>query len=541
MREHNLNCVVFDAQQQHTYIHTITHFNFVPFKVWFIENFVHFIAMYAICYFCNKKSNDWCRNFTEIKSQHTQTPITEFIRQFLDNFESPRDLNDENNHICAECLQEIDDYDWMKEQAIEQEAKLRYLLLSTEAKIRANGNFVESENDATVTNGLEEMEPNCEIKLEINPATMAIDEQQVATTASPPPQQQLSLPPSPTPPPPPPSSSQSLTIGSVLSDSTNLHPDFRSNPLKHTIVPITNPTAEPKNIFILQNDQFYKVIMPNRETNTQMSDSTLQYDNDILVSTTTNPVPIPSSADSATTPMPSMNQDAIKKRTRNPKYPQPVYSYSCLIGMALKNSRYGSLRVSEIFNFICEHFPYFKTSSKGWKNTVRRTLSAKTHFYNTKIPNTKGGWRKNCVWATNPLHRVKLDKEIQQYSFNEPTTNRMAMAVPNNLPALLRGEMKHGHLNGSYFELDDNDDSDTENDQVNRSVDDAKNKYNAELEDSKLFQYALNAENGPTEIIENDLQQPMGKRTRLDINSSDVPARAPLGIASNVVSGTMQK
>lgn len=33
---------------------------------------------------------------------------------------------------------------------------------------------------------------------------------------------------------------------------------------------------------------------------------------------------------------------------------------SCLIAMALKNSKTGSLPVSEIYSFMKEHFPYFK-------------------------------------------------------------------------------------------------------------------------------------------------------------------------------------
>jgi hypothetical protein len=36
--------------------------------------------------------------------------------------------------------------------------------------------------------------------------------------------------------------------------------------------------------------------------------------------------------------------------------------FSILIFMALKNSKTGSLPVSEIYNFMTEHFPYFKVS-----------------------------------------------------------------------------------------------------------------------------------------------------------------------------------
>lgn len=38
----------------------------------------------------------------------------------------------------------------------------------------------------------------------------------------------------------------------------------------------------------------------------------------------------------------------------------PISGASCLIAMALKNSKTGSLPVSEIYSFMKEHFPYFK-------------------------------------------------------------------------------------------------------------------------------------------------------------------------------------
>lgn len=91
--------------------------------------------MNAKCYICNKESSDWRRNFAEIKSQHTQTSISHLIRQFLGDFQSMRNIDNESNCICGECVQKIDDYDWTCHRAIEQEEKLRDLLWSTEAKL----------------------------------------------------------------------------------------------------------------------------------------------------------------------------------------------------------------------------------------------------------------------------------------------------------------------------------------------------------------------------------------------------------------------
>lgn len=141
-------------------------------------------------------------------------------------------------------------------------------------------------------------------------------------------------------------------------------------------------------------------------------------------------------------------------------FPKPAYSYSCLIAMALKNSYTGSLPVSEIYSFMCMHFPYFKTAPNGWKNSVRHNLSLNKCFEKIEKPVTNGGQRKGCLWAMNPAKITKMDEEVQKWSRKDPMAIRKAMVRPDMLPSLERGEVKHGPTGES--DEGENDDGDTE-------------------------------------------------------------------------------
>ncbi|XP_061461471.1 forkhead box protein N1 [Rhineura floridana] len=117
-------------------------------------------------------------------------------------------------------------------------------------------------------------------------------------------------------------------------------------------------------------------------------------------------------------------------------FPKPIYSYSILIFMALRSSKTGSLPVSEIYNFMTEHFPYFKTAPDGWKNSVRHNLSLNKCF--EKVENKSGSSsRKGCLWALNPAKIDKMQEELQKWKRKDPIAVRKSMAKPEELDTLI--------------------------------------------------------------------------------------------------------
>lgn len=168
-------------------------------------------------------------------------------------------------------------------------------------------------------------------------------------------------------------------------------------------------------------------------------------------------------------------------------YPKPAYSYSCLIAMALKNSRSGSLPVSEIYNFMCKHFPYFLTAPNGWKNSVRHNLSLNKCFEKIEKPALNGAQRKGCLWAMNPAKISKMDEEVQKWSRKDPTAIRKAMVNPEELESLERGELK---FSCSY------DEGDVVGDSCGSAESDEGSDYEPEIEApvKQEFEYVVKNE-----------------------------------------------
>lgn len=102
------------------------------------------------CYICNAMSVFYTRNLFKTKSKYSETRLCEFIRKFLGNYPSERELasddgGDNENCVCMECLNKIDEYDLASITAKRVEIELRDLLLHTEASFYRDSKAITTE------------------------------------------------------------------------------------------------------------------------------------------------------------------------------------------------------------------------------------------------------------------------------------------------------------------------------------------------------------------------------------------------------------
>ncbi|XP_017884461.1 fork head domain-containing protein FD4 [Ceratina calcarata] len=106
---------------------------------------------------------------------------------------------------------------------------------------------------------------------------------------------------------------------------------------------------------------------------------------------------------------------------RIPEEPKPQHSYIGLIAMAILSSPEKKLVLSDIYQYILEHYPYFRTRGPGWRNSIRHNLSLNDCFVKSgRSANGKGHY-----WTIHPINledfrrgdfrRRKAQRKVRKY------------------------------------------------------------------------------------------------------------------------------
>lgn len=103
--------------------------------------------MEITCYICNKISKFCQQNLTEIRSKHSEKRVCDFSKQLMRDVMTIRNVEDESNCICGDCLKDVFVSDWACVEAATKEKKLIKLLLMTENSLSENRVEIKVEKD----------------------------------------------------------------------------------------------------------------------------------------------------------------------------------------------------------------------------------------------------------------------------------------------------------------------------------------------------------------------------------------------------------
>ncbi|ORZ13862.1 hypothetical protein BCR41DRAFT_306926, partial [Lobosporangium transversale] len=78
------------------------------------------------------------------------------------------------------------------------------------------------------------------------------------------------------------------------------------------------------------------------------------------------------------------------------KHHKPTQSYSFLITTAILESPNKQLTLNEIYEWVMEHYPWYRTAINGWKNSIRHNLSLNKAFMRVPRPPSEPG--KGSYW-----------------------------------------------------------------------------------------------------------------------------------------------
>lgn len=113
-------------------------------------------------------------------------------------------------------------------------------------------------------------------------------------------------------------------------------------------------------------------------------------------------------------------------RALQPEEPKPQHSYIGLIAMAILSSPEAKLVLSDIYQHILDHYPYFRTRGPGWRNSIRHNLSLNDCFIKAgRSANGKGHY-----WAIHPANVEDFRKgDLRRRKAQRKVRKHMGLAV----------------------------------------------------------------------------------------------------------------
>lgn len=108
---------------------------------------------------------------------------------------------------------------------------------------------------------------------------------------------------------------------------------------------------------------------------------------------------------------------------------KPSYSYIGLISMAILSAPDRQLVLSDIYQWILDHYPYFRTRGSGWRNSIRHNLSLNDCFI--KAGRSSNG--KGHYWSIHPANLADfLSGDFRRRRAQRRVRNSFGQSTPGD-------------------------------------------------------------------------------------------------------------
>ncbi|KAM7367277.1 hypothetical protein PAMP_015191 [Pampus punctatissimus] len=125
----------------------------------------------------------------------------------------------------------------------------------------------------------------------------------------------------------------------------------------------------------------------------------------------------------------------IEAAHKQPMSERPPYSYMAMIQFAINSRKNRKMTLKEIYNWIEDHFPYFRFVAKpGWKNSIRHNLSLHNMFIRETSPDGKISF-----WTIRPEANrcLTLDQVYKQQKRMLPDARKTPTSSERRMKPLL--------------------------------------------------------------------------------------------------------
>lgn len=125
----------------------------------------------------------------------------------------------------------------------------------------------------------------------------------------------------------------------------------------------------------------------------------------------------------------ALSMSLLQQRVLPPEEPKPQHSYIGLIAMAILSSPDLKLVLSDIYQHILDHYPYFRNRGPGWRNSIRHNLSLNDCFMKAgRSANGKGHY-----WAIHPANIEDFRKgDFRRRKAQRKVRKHMGLAVDDD-------------------------------------------------------------------------------------------------------------